>query len=355
MSSVRRVMHVHFWADIKNTAGSVEKVILDFCSNQEVVEQRVACFSPCSMAPYRFMGVDIFPFSESWLRNKIFNKILGLGVFTYPDLIGVLNEFRPDLIHFHNRQELVDSVVKRLAFKPKIVVHYHRHFKNLVVPDSADLLIGVSKETCRYIGRFNDENKRVEVVYNSIPAGVVEFCKANLCNVLPASDRLVLLYGGGGGEHKGIRELVEAIGLISGDFEVRLAGIGIERIKVEDPRIKILGALSSESYLKELHGADVVVMPSYCEPFGLVALEAMHMGKLLVCSNNAGLAEFTDDSCAVHVSPRDVNSLVEGLKRAMQIARNEEGKEIRANARIKSTEFLPSSVGSRLMSLYLSI
>ncbi|MEO1766416.1 hypothetical protein [Thiobacter aerophilum] len=57
-------LHIHFWADIRNTAGSVEKVILAFASSGKRYRHLIAC-SPGGRgtpAHFQYHGVDVFTF-----------------------------------------------------------------------------------------------------------------------------------------------------------------------------------------------------------------------------------------------------------------------------------------------------
>ncbi len=56
-------------------------------------------------------------------------------------------------------------------------------------------------------------------------------------------------------------------------------------------KIMFTGALTGEDVNKAFSMADLFVMPSVSEPFGLVALEAMHNGTPAIISNQSGVAE----------------------------------------------------------------
>ncbi len=61
--------------------------------------------------------------------------------------------------------------------------------------------------------------------------------------------------------------------------------------------------------------ADIFLMPSRWEGFGLAAVEAMNASLPLVVSNVEGLREVTggDESCALHVRPDDVDAMAGAL------------------------------------------
>lgn len=63
-----------------------------------------------------------------------------------------------------------------------------------------------------------------------------------------------------------------------------------------------------------LAAVDIVAMPSWAEPFGLVAAEAMAMGKPLVTTHSGGVPEFVPPGKGgVLVAPRSPEALADGL------------------------------------------
>jgi glycosyltransferase involved in cell wall biosynthesis len=65
--------------------------------------------------------------------------------------------------------------------------------------------------------------------------------------------------------------------------------------------------------------ADVVAMPSYREPFGISAIEAMAGSRPLVASRVDGLIEVVEDGVSgLLVHPRDAGELASGLLRLLQ-------------------------------------
>ncbi|MDE2585201.1 MAG: hypothetical protein KGN39_07340, partial [Betaproteobacteria bacterium] len=61
---MRKVLHIHFWADIRNSAGSVEKVITAFAAHGQRYEHQIACCPPDGSdgKPFEYFGVRVFPF-----------------------------------------------------------------------------------------------------------------------------------------------------------------------------------------------------------------------------------------------------------------------------------------------------
>lgn len=119
------------------------------------------------------------------------------------------------------------------------------------------------------------------------------------------------------------------------------------------PGIEVLGEVPAERFFDLMQHADIVTMPSYDEPFGLIAQEAMALGKLLVASCSGGLTEFTDADNAVIVRPRCVDSLQAGLEEALSLC-DEPYRLIPllARARNRVEAFLPARTATALEACY---
>lgn len=313
-------LHIHFWADIRNSAGSVEKVISAFASHGEKYRHIIACCPTEPDAPSSFShrGVEVFTFRESRWTNRVLNKIFRLNAFTYGSLVDLINRLRPDVVHFHNRQELVDAVVKRLAYRPGVLVHYHRHFRIPVIPTCADRLIFISQRTANDIIGKAGKGKPTNIVFNPLSLELLEHSRSAVVS-RPTGEPPVIVFGGGGNPIKGGAELLAAFKqLPAGTAKLVLAGRNVERICDDPiPGVKVLGEVPAAIFYELMQSADIVAMPSYDEPFGLIAQEAMLLGKLLLVSNSGGLTEFTGEDCAILVQPKDVASLRSGLDRAL--------------------------------------
>ncbi|WP_165775193.1 glycosyltransferase family 4 protein [Mameliella alba] len=108
-------------------------------------------------------------------------------------------------------------------------------------------------------------------------------------------DTVVFLFVGRLEPVKGLDLLIEAIGTESGAEMARLVivGDGTERNMVvaaagRDPRLIYRGRLEGEALWAEFAAADVLVVPSRSEPWGLVVNEAMSAGLAVVLNDCCG-------------------------------------------------------------------
>ena len=111
---------------------------------------------------------------------------------------------------------------------------------------------------------------------------------------LPEGTRLVI--GGDGPELAALRKLADELGL--GD------------------QVDLPGRLDRQQVIAGMAGADVIVVPSRVEAFGIVVLEAWRSGTALIATSNGGPAELvTDGVDGVVVDPALTSELAGALTR----------------------------------------
>lgn len=122
------------------------------------------------------------------------------------------------------------------------------------------------------------------------------------------------LYIVGGGKGSAAKELEEA------ECE-RLSKIAKE-LDVED-KVVFLGAKKQKILKKYYSAADVCIVPSYYEPFGIVPLESMACGTPVVASRTGGLQFTVKDGKTGSLSkPRDYNDLAQKINIVLKNGKN---------------------------------
>ncbi len=107
-----------------------------------------------------------------------------------------------------------------------------------------------------------------------------------------------LVMAGEGPEEEGIRREVEREGL--------------------GERVELLGRLPHPEVARLMAGADVFVLPSSVEAFGLAAIEAMAVGTPVICPRAGGILEFAREGYnCLFFEPGDPSSLKEALLRLL--------------------------------------
>lgn len=77
--------------------------------------------------------------------------------------------------------------------------------------------------------------------------------------------------------------------------------------------VDVLGNVPRTDVARLMHGSAVYCLPSFGEPYGMSAIEAMAAGLPLVITDGGGLAEVADAQGALYVQPGDVEALSDAL------------------------------------------
>lgn len=115
--------------------------------------------------------------------------------------------------------------------------------------------------------------------------------------------------------------------------------------------VMFLGAKDQEVLPNYYAAAEMVVMPSHYESFGMVALEAMAMGRPVIASEVGGLAFLVQDGITgYHVPSRDPEALAE---RIFELLTNVDCREAMGHAaRLSAEQFDWTIIAGRIVSLY---
>lgn len=145
-----------------------------------------------------------------------------------------------------------------------------------------------------YVGRF-DPRKGIETLVRAVDQIQSADCDRNL--------RLII----GGGSRPGRSD---------GQERDRIEGI-VNNLGIES-LTQFPGRISDEELPIYYAAADVVVVPSHYEPFGLVAIEAMASGTPVVASDVGGL-QFTviPEQTGLRVPPKDVAGFAQAIQRIL--------------------------------------
>ncbi len=149
---------------------------------------------------------------------------------------------------------------------------------------------------------FTLKSAAISLVYNGIDTN--EFCPQPHVQLKPYR---IMATASADAPLKGVRYLLEALALLSEQFPaIELLMVGkpkpngdteklIERLNIGD-RINFVSGISTEQLVEYYAQAQVVVVPSVYEGFGLPAGEAMACGVPVVSTNGGALPEVVGDA-----------------------------------------------------------
>ena len=223
--------------------------------------------------------------------------------------------------------------------------------------DGADLIATVSHRIARTcIERYGADAAKIRVVHNGVEpaAPATEFSPWRV----PGGDKVVLFLGRitlqKGPEYfiRAARQVVDAdpnvtfIMAGSGDQLARMieqsaeAGLG--------PKMLFAGFVSRDEALRLYRMADLFVMPSVSEPFGVVPLEAMTERVPVIISKQSGVSEVVRH--ALKVDFWDVDALANSMLAALRYP--ELSGALRRAGRIEAAGLNWDRVAERVIELY---
>ena len=199
--------------------------------------------------------------------------------------------------------------------------------------DNADLVVTVSRRLKEeLISLYHTNEKRISVIYNAIN-------RERFNGIKRDSNRKVVLYVGRLSVQKGIDNLIKAFRIVSEKNDnalLYIIGEGPELSNLINLSINLdlsdkvifLGKVP-DSEMETLYSiANVFVMPSVSEPFGIVALEAIASNVPTIVSSQSGVSEVIKNTLKVDFwDTEQMADLILGL-----INYNEANNEITKNA-----------------------
>jgi len=252
-----------------------------------------------------------------------------------------------DIIHAHDWMTVPCSSEAKLYTGSNLVLTFHSlEFKRSMGAQTlesrmiesiewwgsydAQKLIVCSESMKRdVVGRFNVPGDKVAVIPNGIdPSRLnvkVDVSETRRRYNVFWGERMILFVGRLT-HQKGCEYLIRAMPHVLGKHNAKLVIVGdgpsrgfleseAKRLGLSD-RIIFTGFLPDEEMIRLLKSADVLVVPSVYEPFGIVALEGMAAGVPVIVSDIDGLSEIVRHEVnGVKVFPGDPYSIYWGIDR----------------------------------------
>ena len=193
-----------------------------------------------------------------------------------------------------------------------------------------DHVISISDKTqenlCKWLGTEGD--RRFSVIENGIDVEAFRSAepleKKEIYMNYEEGDVLLLTVGSFTPQ-KNHAKLLEAIALLPSNYKLLLCGEGPLESEIKgkagelglEDRVVFLGFRKDVARI--MHTADVLVIPSIWEGFGLIAAEGMACGIPIAASDVPGLSEVVGDAGA-KFDPKDSSSLAEKIQELTELS-----------------------------------
>lgn len=271
-----------------------------------------------------------------------------------------------DLIHCHDWMTATAGIkLRSLLGKPLVYnIHLPQAFIGYKILEklglvNADLVLVNSSAIEQELNAYGLPLPAVEVVPNGVDLEIFQPA-ANW----PADDGYVLFVGRLVAQ-KGVTFLLEALSVVLQRCpEARLIVVGDGELDLFLKRItRYLGIPHRVTFLDWTTGPDLVtlyqrakfvVVPSYYEPFGIVALEAMACARPVIASRTGGLAEIVNDGENGFLV--EVGNHLQLAQRMVNLIQDQERREAMGQAaRRRAAEFSWANVAGQTLALYDSL
>ncbi len=238
-----------------------------------------------------------------------------------------------DLVHVHDWLTVPAGIKIKEKFEKPLVVHVHSTEYDRTaggVPnsevqaiekkgfDKADLIVTVSAYTKKIlVDRFGVDAKKIKVVHNGFTKPQSDDISIDFLKNSPVVIFVGRLTIQKGPEYfidlarKVIKERPDTVFIFAGDGDMFSHLLLTSAFKHLSGSILFAGFLRDLAKDRLYKRADVFVMPSVSEPFGIVALEAADAGVPVIVSKTSGVAEVLPS--AIKIDFWDVDKMAENV------------------------------------------
>jgi glycosyltransferase involved in cell wall biosynthesis len=237
------------------------------------------------------------------------------------------------------------------TFKRTLAARFYARPMFKLVARRADRIIANSEFTKQQIvEHLGISPSKVIVAYLGVND---HFCPHDRKQAVPRVSTLLglkqpyILFVGNLKPHKNVKTLIRAFAQISvhGDLDHGLVILGddrkwksglvreCEKLGIPD-RVSFVPQVSYEDLPWVYGAAEMLVMPSFIEGFGLPVLEAMACGAPVVCSRVASLPEVAGDA-AEYFDPSSVDDLAAAMERVLRSSQLQETMRLKGLERAR--------------------
>lgn len=337
VKSELRILHV--LNHVQRTGNGIVNATIDLACTQAKLGYQVAIASEGGEYEHllRQFGVQHFQLSQ----QRTVSNVLPMGQ-KYGKIV---QRFKPDIVHAHMmtavllawEYQQIDRLLGRSSYR--FITTVHNEFqRNAILMGLADRVICISQAVANAMEKRGVSKSKLRVVLN----GPLESPRQAFTTQqndtaedfnsgskhYPSMPPLSIATVAGMYQRKGISELIEAFAQIASSFpatHLYVVGDGPDRAQFEQEArgTSVSDRIHFEGFqpdpLAYMQQADIFVLASHREPFGLVLSEARSAGCAIVASDVDGIPEALDQGQAgILCTPKSSQSLARSLTRLLE-------------------------------------
>lgn len=306
------------------------------------------------------------------IHRKLMKKLMPHSEYKHSEIIRAVDLISrycdqygvPDVFigHWHNPQlEVLTELKKKYGVKTALVLHENKFSMENVYGDKLRTLlsqidvIGFRNPSAKadYISRYG-EPKSSFIAYSGVSANFLEAGE----DFAPSFDGDVkkFVFVGSLIARKHPVAIVKALdsAYVDKPYSMTFVGDGVERANAESSlntdskgQLKFTGRIARDEVMNHLREAQVFVMISEAEIFGLVYLEAMAFGLIPIGSRNEGIDGIIKDGENGFLCEAGNEKELEAIIRRIQSMSQEELERMSARAKQTAFDYSDSGVAKR--------
>lgn len=306
------------------------------------------------------------------IHRKLMKKLMPHSEYKHSEIIRAVDLISrycdqygiPDVFigHWHNPQlEVLTELKKKYGVKTALVLHENKFSMEKVYGDKLHTLlsqidvIGFRNPSAKadYISRYG-EPKSSFIAYSGVSANFLEAGE----DFAPSFDGDVkkFVFVGSLIARKHPVAIVKALdsAYVDKPYSMTFVGDGVERANAESSlntdskgQLKFTGRIARDEVMNHLREAQVFVMISEAEIFGLVYLEAMAFGLIPIGSRNEGIDGIIKDGENGFLCEAGNEKELEAIIRRIQSMSQEELERMSARAKQTAFDYSDSGVAKR--------
>ena len=313
----------------------------------------------------RWYSINFFPKVKNYNKNHWVS--LGLRLFqVYIEKYGI-----PDIIHVHSMlyAGFVAEIIKEKYNIPYVITEHSSTFaRNLISQEimvslqpivaHANICLAVSQNFCQYLNeQFNHSDwKYIPNIVND------NFFKPNINQSTTYLEKKRIISICHLNKNKNTELLIQAFSQfirqsLIVDVELIIGGDGEEREVLENlvkeldlvESVKFLGSLTRESVKAEIQKSSMFVISSHYETFGVVAIEALALGKPVLSTKCGGPESIVTPKVGILVENNSVDDLARGMLHLYEHLNDYNPNELKAYC---LENFSEQAVVSKLIQVY---
>ena len=277
----------------------------------------------------KWYAINFFPKIKNYNKNhwiKTSLKLFEVYIKTYG---------KPDIIHVHSM--LYGGFAAQIIYEkygiPYVITEHSSAFaRNLIskeimnelkpVVNQASHCLAVSQNFCQYLNRqftYSDWKYIPNIVNDS-------FFQQNINELTTHLEKKRIISICHLNKNKNTELLIQAFSQfirqsLLRDVELIIGGDGEEREALENlvkdldlvESVKFLGGLTRQSVKEEIQKSSIFVISSHYETFGVVAIEALALGKPVLSTKCGGPESIVTPKVGILVENNSVNDLARGM------------------------------------------